>query len=57
MRFFKNIFTVVMLFTLAYSLYADWSLRDMAAFVMFGFAVHVLLDTIFPEAEPESENE
>ena len=53
MNFIKNITTVVLLFVLAYGLYANWSLREISAFIMLGFAVNVLLETIFPEPENE----
>lgn len=49
----SNLTTVIFLLILAYGIYSDWSFRDIAALSILGFAVLVLLETIFPDPEPE----
>lgn len=57
MNFIKNITTVLFLLFVAYAIYSGWSVREIVALAVFGFAVDFLLNMFMPEPEPEPDNE
>lgn len=57
MRLFKNITTVLFLLFVAYAIYSGWTVREIVALAVFGFALDVLFNMFMPELKPEPDNE
>ena len=53
MNFIKNITTVLFLLFLAYAIFIGWSVREIIALALFGFAIDVFFNMFMPEPDIE----
>ena len=55
MKLLNNITTVLFLIFVAYAIFTGWSVRQVIALAVLGFAIDIFFNMFVPEPEPDNE--